>query len=723
MYFRATRATHPKMRRSNVHTAHRAAVARRFWDHAGMSRQSPDRLRAILFRALRVVFRALPLPTATRDRWRARFLDRRSHWVPRGPRGVLASEAAGLATPVRAGHAAIGHVPYRQADLPSPLPATLVAFYLPQFHPIPENDAWWGKGFTEWRNVARALPQFEGHDQPRLPADLGFYDLRDGTTMREQARLAREYGIGAFCFYFYWFGGRTLLETPLRQWLADASIDLPFCLCWANENWSRRWDGRGDDILISQQHGPQDDLAFIAHVADYLRDPRALRVEGKPLLLVYRPGLLPDARATALRWREWCRQHGVGDIHLAYVQSFERPDPADIGFDSAVEFPPNLSQPQAITAQQRLLNPEYAGDALDWRTVAAEASRRPLPDYTLFPGVNPGWDNEPRRPGKGRVYLHASPRGYRDWLHETVHRRLATAPASRRLVFINAWNEWAEGAVLEPDARLGHAWLEATRQGLQPRVSADARPCAVVHAWHLDVFDELLAQLRASGIDWRVLVTTPPERAEGVRTCLDRLGFKAEVVLFENRGRDILPFLHVANRLLDEGTEVVLKLHTKRSIHLDNGDAWRQDLLARLLAPRRAGHLLSLFGEDPALGLIAPEGHLQPLAHFQGANEARVQRLATRMGVPAPSGSTRFVSGSMFWVRLQALRPLLDAHLDPQVFEPEQGQLDGTCAHAIERVFALAVEAAGYRVETAADACGEPDAGVDIAYPYARRDL
>jgi len=692
-----------------------------------MTQPFRDRLHAGLFHVLRAAFRLLPLSTVARDRWRERFLDRHAHWVPRTPRGVVAGDPGGLARAVRADQPAIGHVSRRAGALPSPLPATLVAFYLPQFHPIPENDAWWGKGFTEWRNVTRALPQFDGHHQPRLPADLGFYDLRDPGTMREQARLAREYGIGAFCFYFYWFSGRTLLEAPLRQWLDDRSIDLPFCLCWANEKWSRRWDGRGDDVLVEQVHSPEDDLAFIAHVADYLRDPRALRVEGRPLLLVYRPGLLPDPRATAARWRDWCSEHGVGELHLAYVQSFERPDPADIGFDSAVEFPPNLSQPEAIGTRQRLLNPDYEGDVLDWRKLADEVRRRPLPDYSLFPGVNPGWDNEPRRTGRGRVYLHASPRGYRDWLHDTLRHRLAGVPASRRLVFINAWNEWAEGAVLEPDARLGHAWLEGTRQALSLAVSpapAPAKPCAVVHAWHIDVFDELLARLQASGVDWRLVVTTAPEHADAIRLRLDRAGIEAELAVFENRGRDILPFLHVANRLLDEGVDVVLKLHTKRSRHRQDGDDWRDELLDKLLSPGRASALHAAFGSDPALGLVAPEGHLQPLGYFWGDNEDNVLRLATHLGIDAPAPDTdRFVAGSMFWTRLAALRPLLDAHLDPQLFEPERGQVDGTCAHAIERLFALSARAAGFRIDTAAHVCGEPSESSSHArYPYARRD-
>ena len=521
-----------------------------------------------LFYSLRFGFRLIPLKESTRDGLRQWFLDRFGNLTPTGPRGQASPTNKNRRAYARADGRAIGYVPHAKAELPDPLPATLVAFYLPQFHAIPENDEWWGKGFTEWRNVTRALPQFEGHAQPRLPGDLGFYDLRDSEVMREQARLAREYGVGAFCFYFYWFGGKMLLETPLRNWLADPTLDLPFCLCWANEKWSRRWDGRGDDILINQQHSAEDDLAFIAHVAEYLRDPRYLRVDGKPMLLVYRPGLLPDAAATARRWRSWCHENGIGDIHLAYVQGFERPGPGDIGFDAAVEFPPNLHNPASVAARQRLINPEYHGEVLDWRELVRAAKQRRPHDYPLYPAVNPGWDNEPRRSGKGRVYLHCSPRGYRDWLVHAIRTLPASAAASQRLVFINAWNEWAEGAVLEPDARLGYAYLEATRQaqvsaaGSAP--STVPKPCAVIHAWYLDAFDELLESLLASGVDWRLVVTTTAEHAGDVRARLAAFPMTSEVVVHENRGRDILPFLHVANRLLDEGVEVVLKLHTKQ---------------------------------------------------------------------------------------------------------------------------------------------------------------
>ncbi len=681
------------------------------------------RWRTALFHLLRFGFRAVPMSTATRDRLRARFLDRHAHLVPPPPRGQ--TDAGGhreYRLRSRADAPAIGHVPRRAAALPSPMPATLIAFYLPQFHPIPENDAWWGAGFTEWRNVTRALPQFEGHAQPRLPADLGFYDLRDAGVMRQQAALAREYGIGAFCSYFYWFGGRTLLETPLRNWLDDPTIAMPLCLCWANEKWARHWDGRGNDILIDQSHSAEDDLAFIAHVAAYLRDPRYLRVEGKPLLLVYRPGLLPDARATAQRWRNWCREHGIGEIQLAYVQGFERPLPADIGFDAAVEFPPNMRTPPSIAARQILINPDYAGDVLDWRELARDAASRALPDYPLYPGINPGWDNEPRRPGRGRSYQHASPRGYRDWLRHILHTRLDGVPASQRLVFINAWNEWAEGAVLEPDQRLGHAWLDATRQALTAAPAKDTRPCAVVHVWYLDVFDEILDALQSSGLAWRLVVTTAPQHAAAVRARLGSAVFEHELHVFENRGRDILPFLQVAGPLLDAGVEVVLKLHTKKSTHRSDGDRWRGEMLAGLLGEDRGARILDAFAQNPALGIVAPEGHLQPLDYFYGANEAAIEFLVRRCGVgPFNAESARFAAGTMLWARLEALRPVLDAHLSTEAFETEAGQLDGTLAHAVERLFGITAASGGYGVADVAAVLGLPPLPTGTPYRYARR--
>lgn len=678
------------------------------------------RLRNSIFLLLRNAFRALPLSEGQRDRLRAKLMKAYVRLAPPLPTGHIpvGDAATTLRAYRRADEPAIGHVAYRGSALPSPLSANLIAFYLPQFHTFPENDAWWGKGFTEWRNVTRALPQFEGHVQPRLPADLGFYDLRNPQVMRDQSQLAHEYGISAFCFYFYWFAGRTLMEQPLRQWLADDSIDLSFCLCWANESWARRWDGRDEDILMQQQHSAEDDIAFITHIAPYLRDRRALKVDGKPMMLIYRPGLLPDPNATARRWRDWCSENGIGEIHLAYVQSFERPDPREIGFDAAVEFPPNMSNPKQISADQWLINPDFRGDVRDWRELATQVAQRALPDYPLYPGVNPGWDNEARRSGNGRIYLHASPRGYRDWLRRTIHERLADVSSHNRFIFINAWNEWAEGAVLEPDARLGHAWLEATRTALCPQPPpSPIRPCAVIHAWYPEILGEILEALQATKLTWRLLVTTDPSHELEVQSICSKFGAEAEIHVFPNHGRDILPFLHVANDLLEQGEQLILKLHTKRSIHREDGGQWRKELTERLIAPERASAILRSFQSEPALGLVAPEGHVHPLSFYWGANKNKVLSLLAQFGLRAPEVDVdTFVSGSMFWVRTEALRPILDTHLAASMFESEQGQVDGTLAHAIERTFSLAVRDAGYRQTTAAELLGIP---FDSCAPYA----
>lgn len=687
-----------------------------------MTNSLSRRVRTGLFYALRTAFRLTPMPQGTRDKLRERFLDTKGHWVPEGPKGKPPSGDLPRRPYVRSDERAIGYVPYEKGELPDPLPATLVAFYLPQFHTIPENDEWWGKGFTEWRNVTRALPQFEGHYQPKLPGDLGFYDLRNVEVMHEQARLAREYGISAFCFYFYWFGGKTLLETPLRNWLNDKTIDLKFCLCWANEKWTRTWDGRGDEILIDQQHSPEDDIAFIEHVAEYMRDPRYLRVDGKPVLLVYRPALLPDAAATAERWRHSCRDNGVGEVHLAYVQSFELPAPASLGFDSAIQFPPNMSSAALVGDDVHLFNPHYAGTIRDWHKLSKnfEKSLRTSRSYRLFPGVNTGWDNEARRPGRGTTYVCSAPFRYERWLRRSIE--WATQQREQAPIFINAWNEWAEGAVLEPDARSGYSHLSSTRLALFEQGPHRIRPIVVLHAWHLDVLAEILAQLRNCEIPWQLEVSTTPEKAKPTEDMLRQCDLQHRIHVIENRGRDILPFLEIAARLIQEGEQLVLKLHTKRSPHRNDGDQWRRELVSSLVSGVRAQTVLDAFSKDPDLGLVAPEGHVQPMSYYWGANAPAVSRLAGRLGLSLTDLSeSRFVSGSMFWARLQAIRPLIEIGLSRSDFEQEKSQVDGTMAHAIERIIAPCIASEGWKWTTVADIMGQPAPSRATPYPYAER--
>jgi len=344
----------------------------------------------------------------------------------------------------------------------------LIAFYLPQYHPIPENDHWWGKGFTEWTNVTKAVPNFTGHHQPRLPADLGFYDLRLPEVREEQADLARRHGVYGFCYYYYWFAGKRLLNRPLDDVVQSGRPDFPFCVCWANENWSRRWDGLDTEILIAQDHSDEDDLNFIKTLEPALRDRRYIRMDGRPLLLVYRPSLLPDAARTADIWRRYCREAGLGELYLATVQSFgNTDDPRGFGFDAAVEFPPHA---MAVLAEQpaNLLNPDFQGRFYDYVATANFFMNRPPMPYPFFRTAMPSWDNTARRQDASDIFLNAEPEYYERWLKHLVDETRQFRQGDERLLFVNAWNEWAEGNYLEPDRKFGHRYLETTRNALGP---------------------------------------------------------------------------------------------------------------------------------------------------------------------------------------------------------------------------------------------------------------
>lgn len=337
-----------------------------------------------------------------------------------------------------------------------------IAFYLPQFHPFPENNEWWGEGFTEWTNVVGAKSFFPEHHQPHVPADFGYYDLRVEDVQRQQIDLAKRYGIQGFCYYYYWFSGKKLMTLPIDRHV-EQNFDLDFCLCWANENWSRRWDGSESDVLIAQRHVEDEDVDFINSCIDYFRSEKYIKIDGSPLLLVYRISLLQNPVDTVARWRRIVQSHGFPDLHVCMVESFGLNDPNAYGCNSSCQFPPHGVVSPEINAKITDLDPEYRGRIYDYREVVRSEIARPTASYTQFRCAMPSWDNTSRKGKDGNIFAYSSPELFETWLSYLCAQARANLPPESRYVFINAWNEWAEGAHLEPDAKHAHRFLHSVR--------------------------------------------------------------------------------------------------------------------------------------------------------------------------------------------------------------------------------------------------------------------
>ena len=359
--------------------------------------------------------------------------------------------------------------------------ARLIAFYLPQFHPIPENDAWWGQGFTEWTNVARARPLFPGHHQPQVPTDLGFYDLRLPEARMAQAELARQSGLEGFCYWHYWFEGRRLLERPFAEVLASGQPDFPFCLAWANESWSRRWLGEEKQILLAQGYSADDDARHAQWLLAAFADPRHLRVDGRPLFLIYRPQALPEPRRTCDVLRDATAHAGLPEPYLVGIDAHcPGLDCRTLGFDATLQFEPQLGAlPGHLDDGPSLARLRHNWSlgirsaslkAYDYEA-ARQAMRAAPRDFPVIPSLCIGWDNTPRRGKNAIVIINATPERVEAALTDLIST-VSSRPRDERLVFLNAWNEWAEGNHLEPDLSHGRGHLEAIERALRQAAPA-----------------------------------------------------------------------------------------------------------------------------------------------------------------------------------------------------------------------------------------------------------
>jgi lipopolysaccharide biosynthesis protein len=532
--------------------------------------------------------------------------------------------------------------------------------------------------------------------------------LRGIETQAAQVDLAKKYGIGGFCFYAYWVAGKPLREQPIRQYLDNPQLNLPFCLCWTNENWTRKWGNLENSVFIQKEQPAQDDIDFIKYWSDYLRDPRYIRIRGKPVLLHDRPSLLPNAKATARRWRKWCRENGIGEIYLVLMHSSDDLAPEEIDFDAAIEFEPNNFGLPKRESSSLKLSQGLNGKLYDPSNLHDRGEAYSKTAYRKFPCVNPTLDNTtPERPYSNSP-LNMTPSLFNRWLTNAANFTLDNMnQGDDNLVFVNAWPEWSEGAHLEPDRRFGYSWLEAIRiaqlkanRPLNPANSeiTVSNVAVLVHAFFLDVLDEILKYTALLPTEVRLFVTTPPAKARAVREALQNTGRQYELFITTNRGRDVLPFVKIYPQLRAKGIEAVIKVHTKKSEHRIDGDAWLRDILEKILTPSALASAIDTFNQDSRVGIIGPAGHYIPILTYLGSNRKTLSALATRLGLDDETVfSGNFFAGTMFIARLSALDPLLSIAMNDLDFEPEAGQLDGTYAHAIERAFELSVRAAGYK--------------------------
>ena len=337
----------------------------------------------------------------------------------------------------------------------------IIAFYLPQYHEVKENSAWWGNGFTDWVNVAKAPKIYDEHYQPQIPQELGFYDLSNIKTIEKQAQLATTHGIYGFCFYWYWFNGRKVLEKPISL-LRHSQIQINYCVCWANDSWARTWDHNPKEILIEQTYPDGFEEKFIADLVTYWEDERYIKIDGRPLLIIYRVASLPTPAGNIQKLRSKAMEIFGHDPYIVGVDFYDLDTDNAYGLDALVEFPPH----KFWATGNQMPNPEttsseFLGKFIDYKKVMVQSISRSLPaNCKVFRTIIPAWDNTARLGNRSIIIQNTNPVLFGRWLSALRQSNRENLQENERLIFVNAWNEWAEGAHLEPDQLNGRAFLE-----------------------------------------------------------------------------------------------------------------------------------------------------------------------------------------------------------------------------------------------------------------------
>lgn len=498
------------------------------------------------------------------------------------------------------------------------------------------------------------------------------------------------------------------METPLQQMLANPKVDIPFCMIWANENWTRRWDGRDNDVLIGQKHSIEDSRAMLGYLRPFLDDPRYIKIDGKPLFVIYRADIIPDMEKTLEVWRAQAKSFGFPGLYIVCAQTFGHRDPRKYGFDAAMEFPPHTVRSEIIADEILGVEPTFSGSIYDYDQVVTNAvgDLHTQYEYKVFPTATLSWDNTARKNKNATIFARFSVNRYAQWLSSNAERvaKDVRLSSDEKLIFVNAWNEWAEGAHLEPDQKHGYGYLAATKAVMANYATSGARfldpayPKAarasfalIVHVHYEHTWPDIrdaITRVEDYHPDIYVTVTSLL-----LAEMINRDFPNAIVEIVDNRGRDIRPFLHVLKKIAALGYTAVCKIHGKASSYRSDGNELRRSAFEALLVKAS----IDRFEQDTKLGILVPDGslieHSEKNLTYSGT---LTQAIAEELGLAQWRGS--FPAGSMFWFRPDALAPLTQLGIND--FDIERGLADGTRAHAIERLFCAVCKSKGYSVET-----------------------
>ena len=588
-----------------------------------------------------------------------------------------------------------------------------IALYLPQFHSIKENDKWWGKGFTEWTNVKDSKPLYKGHHQPRIPGDslnyLGYYELINLEVIQKQINLAKSHGVYGFGIYYYWFSGRRLLESPLDLFLINKNLDFKFLLIWANENWTRRWNGLNKKILIKQEYNDNDPINFIIDIKKYLIDKRYIKINEKPIIGLYEPKNIPNLKKIISQWREESIKLGIGEIFiLVTLNNNTYEEFKKIGlFNGVYEFSPRDSFNCKIKYSKNLLYTATLYKNINFINATD--------DFPLFRGSMLEFDNSPRIKNSPNIFENYSPEQFYlinkkiiEWTREHYN-------INNRFIFINAWNEWGEGAYLEPDEKYGYASINSLSKALFDKDYKDInfnfeefniRPIIAIqaHIFYIDLLNEIIVKINNIPVKFDLFISTDSLfKKNNIQNYIKQYSKASNinVIIIENIGRDVLPLLIQMKNVI-KNYKYLCHIHTKKTMYTNIGNDWRNYLLENLLGNQKIiSEILSDFENNEKLGFIFPENYYKVLFQFgiqfiNRNNKSIIIHLLKKYFHKFRIGKKlEFPAGNMFWARVKAIYQIFNEKYEKNL-PIEIGQKDGTIMHGIERIWLYLVKLNGY---------------------------